>query len=327
MNSLLMRATAIVLSLAATACSIHPMTEDYAGVATPDIVRQVRCEARSALADSVRYWLESFNKRALAARFPSDPRQPMSFSDNLFPPEFLPIVQKFENSAIAYDFTFDMTEVDNFDATLDLLAILRHTIGSAGLSGGIDRTRENIRTFTITDTFSGLLNMIDPGGKDGYCRKYVLVGDMTYPITGKIGLDKVFHNFIDLSLFSNLGDPGHKEGPPATAEALTFTTKLSGSLNPKVVLGQAYRGTQVADASLNATTSRVDVHKLIVGLALPAPRKPEKAPSAPKNSEATGTFVTASATTDAEIAAVKKIDQFIFRFEIGRATAITAISP
>ena len=134
-----------------------------------------------------------------------------------------------------------------------------------------------------------------------------MVGGLQWTLT------EIVHTFAVLSLFSNLDGPGHK-GPPTMGDTLNFTTKISGSLAPKVVLASAFRGAQIMDASLTASTSRTDLHKVIVALALPPPKEQDAKPAT------TGTFITASGT-GAEVLAAQTINQIIFRFELGRAGA------
>lgn len=315
-----MTATAL-LCPAITGCSIHPLPQDYTGVPTADIVRQVRCEARAEISDNIGQWLRkdgmTTEEQKLGIMFTDDPTRPVRLLETDFPVGDRDLVTAYKDSGIAYDFTFDMTETNDLDTSFDFLGILRHTTGSAALTGGFDRTRENIRTFTVTDTFDGLLNMKNADGPRGYCHKYISMKNATYPITGKIGLGDLFHTFFDLSLYSNLDGVSHK-GPPAIGETLTFTTALSGSLTPKIVLGQAARGAQLADASLKASTSRTDVHKLVIATALPAPP--------PERQLTIGPFVIAATAAGSEAVAAEKVSQIIFRFEIGKsvAAALTA---
>ena len=248
------------------------------------------------------------------------------------------IIDKFQATAIATDFTFDMTELNNLDATLDLLQVFRRTLGMAALNGGIDRTRENIRTFTITDTFIVLLTKV----KDDYCSQLTFEKNYMYPITGTIGVGEVIHTFVDLALFENLSA---KSGPPTMGDTLTFTTKLSGSATPKIVFTPVGSGFHVVDASLAASASRTDVHKVIIGLALPPPSPPNltgtpnsvpgltsPSTSPPTSIGATGKelqsglFVTASGTP-AELLAAQTIQQIILRFELGKPGAVVVTNP
>ncbi len=212
----------------------------------------------------------------LGAEFEDGTRPLSSFKDSLFQGGVRDVIRKFENSAIAYSFTFDLTEVNKLDAGLDLTWPFTRGAGSAALSAGVDRTRENFRTFTVTDTFIGLFTTI----KDGYCSQFDAGGNYLYPIVGTIGIDEMIRTFGELSLFGNLsGDP--KGGPPTLGDAISFTTTLSGSAVPRVVLSPMRKVLQIADASFTASASRTDVHKVIVGLSLPTSHEMAPAAMAP----------------------------------------------
>lgn len=317
------RLMVLTLSFALGGCAIHPLPTDYAGVATTDIVRQVRCEARFAVANNIVQWLGGNNRsnveKEIAKKFSVKPTEEVKWSTSDFP-GFMEdtwsdraIIEKFIKSAVAYDFAFDMAETNNLGATFDFLGILKHTTGSAALMAGADRKRQNIRTFTITDTFEGLLNIQNPAE---YCKPYVAAKNIIYPVTGTIGLGEMVFTFANLTLFSNLGGVEHK-GPPTMTDKLVFTTTLSGSLTPKIIFAQAFRGAQIADASLVVEASRSDTHQVIVALALPPP------PDAKIEQPSTGTFIT-SRGSQAEIIAAQAINQVIFRFELGRSAALTS---
>jgi hypothetical protein len=278
------------------------------GVPTDTIVRKTRCEARAAIKKSLVDWLLAYQggspERRLGSEFKSGVRPLQSFSNRLFRGDVKAIVQKFETSAIAYDFTLDITEVNNLDASIDLLKPFRRETHSAALSLGLDRTRQSIRVFTISDTFLGLLTKI----KDDYCSIFDNNPDYIYPIVGNIGIAEEVHIFIELTLFNGLaGDPGKPKGPPTMADTLVFTTKLSGSAAPKLVFTPVGGIAHVADATLTADASRTDVHKVIVGLALQ--------PAGSQTSEAksqNGLFVTVVGTP-AQQAAGAAIDQTFLR--------------
>ena len=210
----------------------------------------------------------------------------------------------FENSAIAYDFTLDITETNNLDATIDLLKPFHKGSSSAALNLGIDRTRQSIRVFTVSDTFVGLLKDI----REDYCNIFDKAENQIYPIVGRIGIDEEVHIFIELSLFNHLGGAADKsKGPPTMADTLVFTTKLSGSAAPKLVFSPVGSVAHVADASLDAAASRTDVHKVIVGLALPPPAGDKSA-----SKQKRGLFVTVEGTP-AQQAAGDAIDQTYLR--------------
>ena len=318
---------AIGVTLSMTACALHPLPEDFTGVPTDMIVRKIRCETRGSIKSNLTQWLQKVPNdpatNTMGVEFDKGARPLNTFTADLFHGPVKAIVQKFQDTAIGYDFTFDMTETNNLDATLDLVQVFRRAIGMAALSGGIDRMRENIRTFTITDSFIDLLRDI----KEDYCSQLAFEKDYMYPITGTIGVGEMIHTFVDLALFENLS--GNKGGPPTMGDTITFTTKLSGSATPKIVFTPVGSGFHAVDASLTAAASRTDAHKVIVSLALPPPSPPTLTGTSPTPppTGATGTqmqsglFVTAVGTP-AQLLAAQTIQQIILRFELGKPCAV-----
>ncbi len=307
-RNLLRSLVLLTASCLVSGCSIHPLPDDVTGVPTDTIVRKTRCEARAAIKKSLVDWLLAYpngsKQRQLGEAFSTGSRPLQTFDDSLFHDGEKAIVRMFENSAIAYDFTLDITETDNLDATIDLLKPFHKASSSAALSLGVDRTRQSIRVFTVSDTFLGLLKNI----REDYCNIFDAGENQIYPIIGRIGIDEEVHIFIELSLFNHLGGPADKpKGPPTMADTLVFTTKLSGSAAPKLIFSPVGSVAHVADASLTAAASRTDVHKVIVGLALPPPPGQKPAPKEKK-----GLFVTVEGTP-AQQAAGDAIDQTYLR--------------
>ena len=106
-------------------CSVHPLPDDVTGVPTDTIVRKTRCEARDAIKKSLVDWLLAYPagswQRQLGDAFNSGTRPLQTFDLTLFRGSEKEIVRTFEDTAIAYDFTLDITETNDFDATVDLL--------------------------------------------------------------------------------------------------------------------------------------------------------------------------------------------------------------
>lgn len=332
-----MRLMVAGLPILLNACSVQPLPQDYSGVDTYGIVRQVRCEMRSAIQDNLIQWLNGTNRpdlQQLARHFSLDPRHEVNFSEEMFPGDAMVVetprgvVRRFRKAGVAYDFTFDITEQNSLDTSLGVLAILRHTLGTFGFGAGVSQTRENIRTFTIADTFEGLLSINRPAD---YCKRYIEVNRIRYPITGRIGLAELVHQYVANNLFSNLDGVNH-QGAPSMGDTITFTTRLSGSAEPKFEFGHATRGVQIGNAGLSAIASRNDVHKLIVAIALPPPEEvPEKKQEdrrppgrrepehrAPEFESFVGPF-TRIHGTPAQVTALQQVNQIILRFELGRS--------
>jgi hypothetical protein len=278
------RAGALGVAFAVAGCAIHPLPEDVSGVPTYVIVRQIRCEARQAIIDTALGWLTSeknqiegkvdLDSRNIGLEFLLHRRPIQQFSPKLFKNrEIAAIVATFFGTGVAYTFDLDMSEVNNVDPQIDLLKIFPNAKLTIGIKGGFDRKRENERLFTISDSFSGLIRL-----PSDYCfdptngRDYVVSANYIYPITGRIGVKRMIEDFVELTLFANLGGPKEKPtGPPTLVDQLQFTTLISGSVTPTITFTPVGTGWQVMDASLPVSANRMDLHKVTIGLALAGP--------------------------------------------------------
>ena len=270
---------AVAAGLLLSACSIHPLPEDVTGVNTHHIVRQIRCETREAAIGVILRVLkreadagDAIAQRVLA-KYDADPEWIGSFSPNLFPgaeyAQYRNLYKVITTAAIAYNFDLTMSETNNLGTSADLLGPWSPKF-TALVGGDANRSRSNQRTFTVTDTFGGLLKINTLVDGVRYCDKHIVQANYIYPVAGRIGVDEMVLTFFNLSLFDALDAQQAKPGgPPAMADKLTFTTTIDGSVNPaKVIFTPVHSGLQVADASLTGTLSRTDTHVVTVGLAL-----------------------------------------------------------
>jgi hypothetical protein len=190
-----------------------------------------------------------------------------SFNYTLFKGPVRQIVQLFFNTGIAYNFNLDMTETDNFDPTVDFLKLISKNQLTWNVTANADRMRENTRTFTVTDSFSGLLRNIPAD----YCDGFIVGPNYVYPVVGKIGMDRMINDFVNLTLFGALagpassGSPTTPKGPPTMVDQLKFTTKFNLTTTPKVVFSPVRA---LMDASIGITATRQDIHTVTVGLAI-----------------------------------------------------------
>jgi hypothetical protein len=331
------RAAAVGVAVSLAGCAIHPLPEDVTGVSTFKIAQKIRCEARGALRDNLIRWLLNAKHdpaaMELGAQLQDGTLTLDAFAKNFngytgkLTPRLKANIQKFRDTAIAYDFSFNMTETNNVDPTLDLTKPLSSRTYGASITGGVDRTRQNIREFTITDTFARLFIEV----REKYCSEIADGKNYLYPITGNIGIDEMIGTFVRLSLFADLSgqvdevDVANQKGPPTMADTITFSTTLKGSVTPEVVLTPVGSAIQIADASLGLTAARTDVHKVIVALALPPPTsKGAAGPNAlgpqPLGSRPAPLLINANANaTPAEQVAAHTIEQIITRFELGQS--------
>ena len=301
-------------------CAIRPLPEHVTGLTTFNIVKQVRCETREAIFDTYIKALADnpnvFGERAreIAEEFRGHPELMARFKPTLFTGSARELVDFFWNTGIAYNFSLDMTETNNLDAQVDFLGALTNSVPSLGVSAGLDRQRENIRTFTLTDDFKGLINL----KPENYCDGHIAVdGNQIYPIAGKIGIEPFVHEFVRISLFTNLSSD-KDGGPPTMVDSLLFTTTLGGSAVPKIVFSPVGQAFQLADASLTAAVSRKDVHTLTMGLSIVAAPPPQAAGS---RKALFGRLLTSKGTGTRQ-AAADAVDQELTRQALSRTVVV-----
>jgi hypothetical protein len=300
----------IGLALCAAGCAIHPLPEDITGVPTYTIVRQIRCETRQAVADSAIGWLTHDDRvdpasRAIGIQF-ANGRPIEQLRPGLFKGEVASIVKLFFSTGVAYNFDLQMTEINNVDSQVDFLKPFLHQKHTLGIKAGLDRQRVNERTFTVTDTFGGLIRL-----PRDYCEGHLVLENYIYPITGKIGSKHLVEDFINLTLFGNLAGPqANTKGPPTLVDALSFQTLITGTVSPMVIFTPYTAGLGLMDASLTGVASRTDLHKITMGLAIAGPGVPLVAPV--RTSLFTAPLVTIQPNvTSPEAAAAAAVSQYL----------------
>ncbi|TPK85710.1 hypothetical protein FJ936_09230 [Mesorhizobium sp. B2-4-13] len=274
---------AIGASVSMSSCAIHPLPDDVTNLSTYNIVRQIRCETREAVIDSLFTFLTSSRNhdagkvddksREIGLSFQALYENGDHASIERFDPAALSgsaklVVGLLWSTGIAYNYDLNMVEVNNIDSSLSVLRALPHSGVTLGLSAGLDRERGNERTFTITDNFGALVNKVDAR----YCTGKLVEANVIYPIAGKVGMKRVIEDFLMLALFGNLAGDGkdvtNVKGPPTMVEQLEFRTAIGGSATPKATFAPVGDAFHVAEASIGLTGSRTDTHKLTVGLYL-----------------------------------------------------------
>lgn len=278
----------LLSAFALAGCSIHPIQKDVTNLQTKQVVDRIRCEARLAIVDKA---IDLLRKKAdeldqaaaepknarIAAKLSTGAQTLRIIADGLVPqrggkiifnPGILPrgepldFYNRYINTVIAYDFMFNITEDNKVSAAADPVRLITGGIVGAGLSGSSELTRNNVRTFKLSDTFGELLkNDVLQCDSPDY-----LPGNYVYPITGSIGLRDIVHTFIDLNEDSPL--VAAASGASTFADALEFTTELIGTAAPHLQIDPV--GNRVG---LNSPTGfglmaqRKDIHKVTIGLA------------------------------------------------------------
>jgi hypothetical protein len=165
------------------------------------------------------------------------------------------------NATIAYEFTFDILETNNASGSATWsIPFLSGGDFSLTANANADRMRHAIRNFKIVDTFDEL--------RAAKCDPIELEKNWAYPIAGDIGIYEVIETFTKLAAAEH---PVEKEFF-AFHDTLTFTTDIGGDVIPTLNLKPVTKQFRVTSASGNLTTSRKDVHTLVLALvAHPAP--------------------------------------------------------
>jgi len=232
-------------------CSTHPLVDDVTRATTSDIVQHIRCEAKRAVID-----------HDLRSKNPS--------ADTVL--------------AIAYDFTFEITENNNAKGDIRWqIPFLNGGNFQLLANADSERQRSSNRTFRIVETFDDL--------RKADCSPKTLEKNLTYPIAGEIGIYEVVTTFAKLQRVASLKKPPFT---PTTeeplnkvvfrfADTLTFTTKFNGGVTPTLTLApvtDSFRVTQVnagADTGLTPSAltplgtglnaQRLDKHTVIIAMA------------------------------------------------------------
>jgi hypothetical protein len=215
-----------------------------------------------------------------------------------------------------------MSEMNNIEPTTDILTLSGKNAFSSPVNGVADRIRQNIRTFTVTDTFSFLLRDIpdDPENNNDYCEGHIVGPNYIYPVSGKIGIDRMIADFVNLTLFgglsappANAGNPttADSKGPPTMVDQLQFTTTVSLAATPKVIFAPIRT---FMDASIGLKAQRQDIHTVTIGLAIEDKAGLGQVASLRAAVFAPGPLgplLSAKPTTGAELAAVQAVNQVL----------------
>jgi hypothetical protein len=264
-------------------CAIHPVPEDVTGLDTADIVKQIRCETRDAARKIMLDYLEKLatdghnpTAQNLVTAFRAEPETMDGFNPApLFPGESNKNIRNFftvvYSTAIAYSFDLTMEEVNNLGGTVNFLGPWQNVF-TLGITGNANRSRQNLRTFTITDKFNFLLRQLNTAHHGHrYCDNRTVGPNYIYPIAGQIGVYNTVYTYLQLSVFENLAPDKAAAGAdaPPLGDKLTFITGFDLSANPRVVFAPLKSaGFQIADATVPGMLSRKDTHQVTVGLAM-----------------------------------------------------------
>ena len=250
----------VAVSVGLGACSVHPLPDDVSPIPTEEIVRTMRCETKLAVRAEIAAGLKFIGLSDIVPELILEPvnlervrQRDKERGDNLAE-RFL----AYSVTSIAYAFDFAITEDNYANATLGFTMPFTNGTWTVSPSAAHKRTREGKRVFQTVETLAELnkLNCANFAVRDT---------NLTYPITGSIGMGTAVHTFVALS---ELGG-----AEKLFTDTLTFTTTISGSLTTKLTLTpvpKSFRLTSV-DAAIGA--GRTDIHKVTISFAFPDLRR------------------------------------------------------
>jgi hypothetical protein len=180
---------------------------------------------------------------------------------NEIPPALQVKFAAYATSAIVYDFTFNITEDNNLEASADFkLPFVSPRLFDLGGTASLHKTRTGNRKFKASETFATLLaqrSLCNKNNKEFKPRDENLI----YPITGSIGLRKLVKTFVAIA--------DQNGGKDSFVDTLSFITTISGSVTPTLTLNAVPNSFRLVSASGTILADRTDVHQIIVSLAFP----------------------------------------------------------
>jgi len=261
----------VALAAALAGCSIQPLPQDVARLDTFEIVQRIRCEAREAVLGYLGHYLgPRLGVPNLIADLRSGRVSIKEIANRKLDKATVAMLDKYRNAAIAFDFTFDITENNSLSGEAGFARNLTRGVLNIGVAAGNERQRQNVRNFRVTENVSNLVL----GLSEKQCASASRKPNWSYPITGHIGVGELIGTFLKLSQTNTLVGPDtdddeDKAAIPSITDTITFITTITGSVNPTIELEPLGRKWSLASAGINASASRADVHSVIVAVTLP----------------------------------------------------------
>lgn len=245
------------------ACSTKPVPETFASLNTFAIAQKVRCEMRDALINLRGTFPPA--SEAYKAKYiePSDVLQERGKS----PPKgknFILTVIPAEDTAIAYEFTFDILENNDLTGSIDFFDLITAGAFSLNVTAENKRARNNVRNFRLVEDSKALIDNQDLGAE---CEKIEKGEGIFYPITGELGLEESLRTFYNLRQTNALEGPGNKK-TPTLADTMEFTTTAGGSINPGINLSGPRSNISLDKTGVGIRALRTDKHKLALVFAI-----------------------------------------------------------
>ena len=280
----------VIVGVGIAGCSIHPLPEDFARDATREIVHKIRCETQEALFHRIKsLFKEAYDdpKKARSLLYQStrdaydliasynrssDYHDGLKKLRSLTTSDIDPItsarIERFRNSGIKYEFQLTITENNNNSINSTFTLPMTNNTFTLGIGGGLNKARKNIRSVDVTDTFRSLIYHVECDKSPGS----PVAENFLYPITGRIGMQEVVDTYIDtFKEVSSLNDDieinpilaSNVSGSLETfSDVLTFTTKVTNSIKPKVTINAIKDSFKLTELSGDLTSDRTDEHQV-----------------------------------------------------------------
>lgn len=255
-----------------SACSTIPYQEDVTGVETTVIVRKLRCEAGQALNDLTVELLRNpqfgANEQTvlLADAVERGDVKGTSLADTRGA-KYLPILSEQQKqvfvaytlSAVTFDFRFFIQENNLNGGTLNAGFPFAPDQFSLALTTKANLYRQTEKKFQVTNTFYSLHREFDEGFCDNIFAKS---GNITYPITGRVGIDRIFKEYIGVDSMRTIYKADSKY-----SDTLTFTTTYGASAGPSLSLAQVPNTFKFTGVSAALSAERSDLHQVNLDIA------------------------------------------------------------
>ena len=253
-------------------CSIAPIQQEVTGIKTEHLMNYIRCETRLAIQDKalglmrdeaspspVIVTLE--DRRTRGEPWPADARARMNAVERI-------IYDKYIETGIALDFTFDITEGNGAGGLADPVRLITNGAAGVGLAASGDYKRQNARRFVVSDTAQSLIQ-----NERLRCPPDYRASNYAYPISGGIGMKELISTFFELNETKDLKVIDKDRPTTVFVDTLTFTTTLIGSVSPHVIIAPVANAWGLASpTSVTVGATRIDRHQLIIGLSLDKPK-------------------------------------------------------
>ncbi|MET7244522.1 hypothetical protein ABZT49_14255 [Methylobacterium sp. EM32] len=261
--------SALTMGLAAGGCSIHPLPQDVTGSDTYEIVQKFRCEVRSAVLIRLTRGIIRYEGEERARDiFQGIGNGRIKWADirkHLKSRFLLDAIDRYSGSTILYDFSLTMAEKNIMSGGPTLTRPFTRGSDTIGISLSTDNERQNLRTFTIRDSFEKVIIDLEQD-----CPQAPPPQNFDYPIAGSTRIEETIKTFLDLNESGNLSIKAGIETPTLSDELL-FTTKKGATINPGFTYTPIGRIFEISALAGKFDVNREDIHKVTLVLALPKP--------------------------------------------------------